>query len=658
MDERELHRALNGAAVPPPDEGAREQAIARSVAEFERAREEKTPQGFSLPQRLMDSFNKLIWRRPMNKRIVLGGLSTVFAAVLAVGIGLQWYTSPPPVPPVAPPVASVAPVMEQAMERTQAAAPGSVALEQTSLETRARAMQDATGELRALAQEALAYTRVPIGRDRFPAADANPVRVVGESPVSTFSVDVDTAAYAFVRSQLRRGVLPHKDAVRVEEMVNYFDYHYPLPENKQQPFRPTVSVLPSPWMPSNQLIHIGIKGFDIPAGKTPGANLVFLLDISGSMKSPDKLPLVKNSMKLLLGHLKPDDRVAIVVYAGAAGTVLEPTPARDKAKILAALEGLEAGGSTAGAEGIRLAYQLAEANFDKDAVNRVILATDGDFNVGITDMEELKGFIERKRATGVFLSVLGFGYGNLNDRLMQELAQNGNGVAAYIDTLNEARKVLVEEASSTLFPIARDVKIQMEFNPDVVAEYRLIGYETRALNREDFNNDAVDAGDIGAGHSVTALYEITPAQGGKPLIDASRYQPPASGGNAGFAGEYAFLKIRYKLPDEKASKLITAPVTTDDEFPPVVTEVEAADCSRAALPEDLEWRCRVRNAGWATAVAAFAQLLKGGQYTGGFDYDDVIQLAERHKGADKFGYRAEFIQLVRLAKSAAALEAQ
>ncbi len=502
-----------------------------------------------------------------------------------------------------------------------------------------------------------------IGRDQFPVVDANPVRVVSENPVSTFSVDVDTASYAFMRGQIQNGWLPQKDAIRIEEMINYFTYHYPLPENRKQPFRPTVSVLPSPWKPSNQLIHIGIKGFDIAPDETPRSNLVFLLDVSGSMGEPNKLPLVKKSLGLLLGNLNADDSIAIVVYAGAAGTVLEPTPVREKAKILAALERLEAGGSTAGAEGIRRAYQLAESRFDKDAVNRVILATDGDFNVGITNPEELKGFIERKRDTGIFLSVLGFGYGNLNDRLMQELAQNGNGVAAYIDTLHEARKVLVEEASSTLFPIAKDVKIQVEFNPAVVAEYRLIGYETRALNREDFNNDAVDAGDIGAGHSVTAIYEITPVDSDARLIDEGRYQQTQSdtedaqdASESEFANEYAFLKIRYKLPDENKSNLITTPITTDDEFPAVPSPRRVLDCAHPAVHK--KWQCRGRNAGWASAVAAFAQLLKGGQYTGAFGYDEIIALAEQHKGADKFGYRAEFIQLVRLAKSAAALQAQ
>jgi Ca-activated chloride channel family protein len=317
--------------------------------------------------------------------------------------------------------------------------------------------------------------------------------------------------------------------------------------------------------------------------------------------------------------------------------VLEPTKATEKAKIMAAIDNLSAGGSTAGAEGINLAYQLAEQNFDKEGVNRVILATDGDFNVGITNPEELQDFVERKRETGIFLSVLGFGSGNYNDAMMQTLAQNGNGAAAYIDNLNEARKVLVEEASSTLFPIAKDVKIQVEFNPAQVSEYRLIGYETRALNREDFNNDKVDAGEIGAGHAVTAIYEITPA-GATPSVDASRYaKTEAAKPESDFSNEFGFLKIRYKLPAENESKLITAPISAanvsvgNDKYPGMTQEVD-----------------------WAVAVAGFGQLLKGDPNVGNLTYDDVITQAQQAKGIDPFGYRAEFINLVRLAKTSAA----
>jgi Ca-activated chloride channel homolog len=466
------------------------------------------------------------------------------------------------------------------------------------------------------------------GRDKFKDIVANPVKVAGEEPVSTFSIDVDTASYSFVRGSLNSNVLPQKDAVRVEELVNYFPYDYAAPADRAEPFKANATLMPTPWNPDTKLLHIGIKGFVLNGQEKPKSNLVFLLDTSGSMEEPNKLPLLQNSMKLLVDTLGPEDTVSIVTYAGNAGTVLEPTKAKDKAKIIAALDYLMAGGSTAGGEGIRQAYQLAEANFDKTGVNRVILATDGDFNVGISDPEELSDFVERKRDTGVYLSVLGFGRGNYNDELMQVLAQNGNGNAAYIDTLNEGRKVLVDEAASTLFPIANDVKIQVEFNPQTVSEYRLIGYETRLLNREDFNNDKIDAGEIGAGHTVTAIYEVTPKDSKAALNDPLRY---GAAETAGQGGELAFVKIRYKLPGEKESKLITQPVTAGSE---------------TASGE----------ARFAASVAAFGQLLRGGQYTKTYSYDDVIALAQASKGADPFGYRTEFIDLVRIAKTAQGLE--
>ncbi len=475
------------------------------------------------------------------------------------------------------------------------------------------------------------------GRDRFQTIETNPVKVTAEEPVSTFSIDVDTSSYSFMRASINNGALPQDDAVRVEELVNYFPYDYPGPETADQPFKASVTVMPTPWNKGTKLVDIGIKGYDIAAAR-PHANLVFLIDTSGSMDEPNKLPLLINSMKLLVGDLQPDDSVAIVTYAGSAGTVLEPTKASDKAKIDAALENLAAGGSTAGAEGIRQAYQLAEQNFDKNGVNRVILATDGDFNVGITDVDELEGFIERERTSGIFLSVLGFGMGNYNDALMQALAQNGNGAAAYIDTLSEARKVLVEESTSTLFPIAKDVKIQVEFNPATVSEYRLIGYETRLLNREDFNNDKVDAGEIGSGHTVTAIYEITPAGSDAKLVDGLRYQSGTAPAAGDRNGEYGFLKIRYKLPDQDTSQLIETPISTAD-------DVGAPGGGTVA-----------REARFAASVAAFGQILRGGRYTGDFGYDDVIALANANKGPDEFGYRSEFVNLVRLAKSAAPME--
>ena len=472
------------------------------------------------------------------------------------------------------------------------------------------------------------------GRDNFEEIEPNPVKVTAEESVSTFSIDVDTASYSFMRGEIMRGVLPQKDAVRVEEMINYFPYDYAGPADRETPFLANVQIIPTPWNANTRLMRIGIKGYALSEAEKPRSNLVFLIDTSGSMNSPDKLPLLVNSFRLLLDSLDPDDTVAIVTYAGSAGTVLEPTKVAEAGKILASLERLHAGGSTAGAEGIRQAYQLAEQSFDAEGVNRVILATDGDFNVGITDMDELQGFIERKRNTGVLLSVLGFGHGNLNDALMQTLAQNGNGQAAYIDTLSEARKALVEEAGSTLFPIAKDVKIQIEFNPAAVSEYRLIGYETRMLAREDFNNDKIDAGEIGSDHTVTALYEITPVGSDGQLVDGLRYKPAAT--PEVNPSEFGFLKIRYKAPGGDISKLIETPITRS-------AEVEA-DEGRA-----MESR-------FAAAVAGFGQLLRGGSYLGEFSYDDVIALAQGAKADDPFGYRAEFINLVRLAKSAAALE--
>ena len=477
-------------------------------------------------------------------------------------------------------------------------------------------------------------------RDQFEKFEVNTVKRVAEHPVSTFSIDVDTASYSFVRRQLNTGVLPNKNAVRTEELINYFDYAYPSPKDRTAPFNTMVSVLDSPWKKGNKLVHVGLKGYTIAANEKPKSNLVFLLDVSGSMHSTDKLPLVKQSMNLLLNQLHPEDTIAIAVYAGAAGTVLEPTPAKEKQKILNAMNRLQAGGSTAGAQGIKLAYELAENHFDKNAVNRIILATDGDFNVGISDSNQLKQFVERKREKGIFLSVLGFGQGNYNDQLMQNLAQNGNGIAAYIDTLSEAQKVLVNEAHSTLFSIAKDVKIQVEFNPSTVAEYRLIGYETRSLNREDFNNDKVDAGEIGAGHTVTAIYEITPTNSPSKLIDNSRYSNSASNNPSAAASddsqEYGFIKLRYKLPNENESKLLSQPIMSDT----------------ANHSSELQ-----REIDFSIAVAGFSQLLKGGKFiTHDWSYDQAIKLAQENKGDDLFGYRTEFVQLIRKAKIAAAME--
>jgi len=467
------------------------------------------------------------------------------------------------------------------------------------------------------------------GRDKFTSVAENAFKVAREEPVSTFSIDVDTASYSWVRASLNQNVLPQPAAVRTEEMVNYFPYDYAAPASTAQPFSTNVAVMPSPWSPGRELVRIGIRGYDIHRATRPRANLVFLIDTSGSMQEPNKLPLVKQSLAMLVNQLGPNDRVAIVTYAGSAGTALEPTPASQKQKILSVIDQLGAGGSTAGAEGIRQAYNLAEANLDPEGVNRVILATDGDFNVGITNQDELKGYIERERGKGVFLSVLGYGMGNYNDALMQALAQNGNGAAAYVDTLSEARKILVDEASSTLFPIAKDVKIQVEFNPAAVSEYRLIGYETRMLNRDDFDNDKVDAGDVGSGQTVTALYEVVPV-GGPRAIGDLRYGKPAA--IASRAGELGFVKIRYKLPKSDVSRLISTPISHASAF----RRFEDA-------PQD---------ARFAVGVAAFAELLRGGKYGGTITYDDVLKIATAARGRDEFGCRNEFVQLVRAAKSA------
>ena len=463
-------------------------------------------------------------------------------------------------------------------------------------------------------------------RDQFAGEAVSAIKTTLGDPVSTFSIDVDTASYSFVRNAVLNGYLPNPDAVRTEEMINYFSYDYPLPAENQAPFTSSVTVTQTPWNPDTQLLHIGIQGYELAANERPPVNLVFLIDTSGSMGQPNKLPLLIQSFRLMLSELNDQDSVAIVTYAGSAGMVLEPTPASERTKILHSLTRLSSGGSTAGQAGLQQAYALAQEMADDGNTSRVILATDGDFNVGFSNPEALKTFIAEKRDTGIYLSVLGFGQGNYNDALMQTLAQNGNGTAAYIDTLAEAQKVLVDQIGGALFTIAQDVKIQVEFNPAEIAEYRLIGYETRALAREDFNNDAVDAGDIGAGHSVTALYEITPV--GSPAIsnDPLRYgdAEPLPESN----GELAFLKLRYKNPGESTSILVTTPVFAD------------AD---AGLGSEVDF---------AAAVAGFGQLLRGDTRLGDWSFDDVVALANAAKGDDVFGYRAEFIRLVRLAETA------
>lgn len=460
--------------------------------------------------------------------------------------------------------------------------------------------------------------------EAFPEAEQNPIKVTAEDPVSTFSIDVDTASWSIIRNSLTRGMLPPEDAVRIEEMVNYFSYDYPAPEG-DAPFATHIGVSDSPWREGTQLVQIGLQGM-LPDARPP-MNLVFLIDTSGSMQDANKLPLLKQSFRLMLGQLGEDDMVSIVTYAGSAGRVLDPTKASERQTILDALDRLEAGGSTAGQAGLQQAYATATGMAREGAVSRVILATDGDFNVGISDPDALKDYIETQRGTGTYLSVLGFGRGNLDDATMQALAQHGNGMAAYIDTLSEAQKVLVDQLTGALVPIADDVKIQVEWNPAQVAEYRLIGYETRALRRQDFNNDKVDAGEIGAGHQVTALYEITPVGSGARMTDPLRYAPEqlASEQADTESAELGFLRLRYKAPGESESRLIETPVRSD----------------AGALPQT----------DWAAAIAGFGQILKGSDLIGDWSMGDAIALATGARGADPFGYRQEAINLMRLAES-------
>lgn len=461
---------------------------------------------------------------------------------------------------------------------------------------------------------------VPAGHDRFTAHDQNPVKLVAEDPVSTFSIDVDTASYAWMRRSLREGALPDPASVRTEELINYFPYDYAAPASAEGPFAVTATVMDAPWAEGRKLLQVGLRGY-APAER-PRAHLTFLVDTSGSMEGPDRLPLLINSLRLLLDGLSPEDTVAIVTYAGSSTVALEPTKVEEKGAILDALEALTAGGGTAGAAGIETAYRLAERSFEEGAVNRVILATDGDFNIGTSSDEGIEKLIERKRESGVFLSVLGFGRDNFNDALMQTLAEAGNGQAAYIDTLGEARKALVDELQA-MTPIAKDVKIQVEFNPALVSDYRLIGYESRALAREDFNNDKVDAGEVGAGHRVTAIYEFTPKDGPQ-RVDPPHFRSEAAATSD--SADLAFLRLRWKAPEGGASQLKEFPLAGDE-----------------AAPDD--------DARFAAAVAGFGQILTGGKYLVDWSYDEALALASGAKGADAFGYRSEFIDLIRLARS-------
>jgi Ca-activated chloride channel family protein len=675
---------LRNTHAPDPRAAARKRAMSAGMAAFEAAqnKSQTAPQGNGWGQRLTSIITSWKGKSIMDMRLPIG---TAAIALLILPLGYQLYSTTSMTPAqlplqrqyeVAPPIDTTVPLTKvdvvpaeegEAPEvelRVQSIEPPSVeaAPAQPPLapapmvlgsDTSSRGVQNRVGPApaptAASAPQAVQSMATPAGAmmesdalfmpapmpsvalqptepsgDTFTSFEEQRLKVAASEPVSTFSIDVDTASYSYVRRQLEDGYVPEPDAVRIEELLNYFPYDYAPAESAAQPFRPTLAVYPTPWNPATQLLQIGIKGYIPAAGEDKPSNLVFLIDTSGSMDAPDKLPLLKRAFSLLVDQLSANDTVSIVVYAGSAGVVLEPTVATQKATILAALDELSAGGSTAGAEGITLAYRLAQEARVQGGTNRVILATDGDFNVGISDPKALENFIKIQRDSGTTLSVLGFGRGNLDDATMQALAQTGNGNASYISSFREAQKVLVEEIGGTLDMIAKDVKIQVEFNPALVAEYRLIGYETRALNREDFNNDAVDAGDIGAGHTVTALYEITPVGSAGQLVDPLRYgeitEAPAAG------EELAFLKMRFKLPESAVSQLIEQPVTPD------LVYGDIADVS-----DDMRF---------AAAVAAFGQKLRGSDYGAGMSWNEIKTLARSGKGEDEGGYRAEFIQLL------------
>ena len=453
----------------------------------------------------------------------------------------------------------------------------------------------------------------------------NIFRDVLNNPLSTFSVDVDRASYSNVRRFLKQNQMPYKDAVRIEEMINYFDYDYPQPEG-ENPFSINMELSKCPWNNSHDLLMIGLQGKEIKTDKIPAGNFVFLIDVSGSMNSPNKLPLLRQAFKILIENLRPEDKVAIVVYAGAAGVVLESTSGKDKSKILGALDQLQAGGSTAGGAGIKLAYKIAKQNFIENGNNRVILATDGDFNVGASSDAEMVRLIEEKRNNGVFLSITGFGMGNYKDSKMEQLSNAGNGNYAYIDNILEAKKVFGKEIWGTLYTIAKDVKFQLEFNPTQVKAYRLIGYENRMLNKEDFNDDKKDAGEIGSGHTVTALYEIIPAGSEEQVsnIDPLEYQKT----KVFDSKNLLTVKLRYKEPDEDVSKLIVRKMTRND--------IEKDS------PSD--------NFRFSASVAEFGMILRDSQFKAESDYNHVLSTAKSVKGKDKDGYRSEFITLVETAQ--------
>lgn len=469
--------------------------------------------------------------------------------------------------------------------------------------------------------------------ENYQKLESNAVKSVAQQPVSTFSADVDTGSYTNVRRFLMgEQTLPPVDAVRVEEMINYFDYQYPQAIGAH-PFAVSTETVDSPWKSNAKIIKIGIKAKDIDPKNLPAANLVFLVDVSGSMDEPNKLPLVKKTLKILTQQLRPQDKVTLITYSDGDKVVLEPTSGDQKRKILNAIDDLVAGGGTAGEQAIQMAYQAAQKAYVKNGINRILITTDGDFNVGITDFDSLKNMVAEKRKTGISFSTLGFGSGNYDEQLMEQLADAGNGNYSYIDNENEAKKVLHRQLSSTLATVAQDLKLQVEFNPATVKEYRLIGYENRMLKQEDFNNDKVDAGDVGAGHTVTALYEIIPT-GQKGWLNDSRYAENKSTSTK--KSEYAYLNIRYKLPNQSKSILLTQPIATN---------------SKPLGQASADTR-------FAIAVAAYGQQLRGGQYNGAMKWNDILTLAQGAKQNDSYGLKSEFIDLVKKAKSLSSSETE
>ena len=495
---------------------------------------------------------------------------------------------------------------------------------------KAMPMASAPAETPATSLDSPAVFGPPFNTESYDRIYDNPFLLVRQNPLSTFSIDVDTASYANVRRFLNQGQLPPKDAVRIEELVNYFPYDYAPPADGK-PFAVHVEMSGCCWNPDHRLARIALRGKDVPRQERPAVNLVFLLDVSGSMAEPNKLPLVKSAMHLLLQSLTERDRVAIVVYAGAAGLVLPSTPCSNAGTILAAVDCLQAEGSTAGGAGIQMAYQVAAENYASERINRVILCTDGDFNVGISDRGSLVRFVEEKAHSGIFLTVLGFGMGNYKDSMLESLADKGHGNYAYIDTIQEARKVLVEQVEGTMIPIAKDVKIQVEFNPRYVGAYRLIGYENRLLRAEDFRDDRKDAGVIGAGHTVTAFYELVRAgkEGDLPKVDPLKYQLAAATVETAGANEVLTVKVRYKQPHAEASELVSVPTS---------------DPGKTVQEASAEFR-------FAAAVACWGMLLRGSEHKGVATHGMVLELAQAARGGDPSGYRGEFIRLVELSKA-------